>query len=64
MREWASWGIVVLFPITKEEILEIPGMVEGRDLPIYQGTLGSFALEYKRPFKVYNSGKYIEVGVG
>lgn len=63
MSEWTSWAIVVKWPHTKEEILEIPGVIDGRDLPIFGGTLGEFQKRFSKPFTVHTEGFYIQVGV-
>ena len=63
MNEWTSWAIVIDKPHTTEEILKIEGVVEGRDLPIFTGTLGEWCERFKRPFTVHSNGRYIQVGV-
>ncbi len=65
MSNWKSWSIVGVKydPKLREEILAIPGMVDGRDLPIFHGSLGDFQRHYKDPFEVYSKGYYIKVGI-
>lgn len=66
MSVWTSWAIVgsKTTPELHEEILAIPGVIEGRDrdLPILDGSLDEFSNEYRKPFIVYYNGRYIKVG--
>jgi hypothetical protein len=63
MNEWTSWAIVVRWPHTKEEILAIPGVLDGDDIPLFTGTLGEFSDRFDHPFEVVKVGRYIRVGV-
>ena len=64
MTEWTSWAVVIRQPATKEEVLAVEGMIDGRDVPLFTGTVGEFAERWRRPFVVHHSGRYFEVGVG
>ncbi len=63
-NNWKSWAIVgsKTTPGLHEEILAIPGMVDGRDLPIFYGSLGDFQRVFKKQFLVSSTGLYIKVG--
>lgn len=64
MSVWTSWAIVgsKTTPELHEEVLDIPGMIDGRDLPIFNGSLDEFSNEFHKPFIVYREGRYIKVG--
>lgn len=63
MTEWTSWAIVIDKPVTKEEVLAIDGVIDGRDIPLFTGTLDEWCERYRHPFTVHRSGRYIQVGV-
>ena len=65
-KEWTSWGIVLNMPDDLgmlEEVLAVEGVIQGRDLPLFTGTLGEWCERYRHPFVVHRDGRYIQVGV-
>jgi hypothetical protein len=64
MSVWTSWGIIGCTSVAHEvEILDLPDVVNGRDLILYTGSLDEFSNEYHKPFTVHRDGRYIDVGV-
>ena len=64
MNEWISWAIVMWDGSNdelKEQILAVPGVIEGKNLPLYSGTLEDFAKYWKRQFIVSYDGFWIAV---
>ena len=62
---WKTWALVgVDTPELNAEIMSIVGVEHDpkRGVPIFNGTLGEFQQQFKKPFTVYSNGFYIRVG--
>lgn len=61
---WTLWGVVLRPDApseTKEEMLRVPGVYQGRDLLLYQGTLTDFRTHYNKSFLVTPKGATIYI---
>lgn len=58
---WAITGPSLELDSVREEVLDMEHTVDGRDVPIYIGTLEEFADEWGKPFKVSPQGAFITI---